>query len=129
MNTMEQVIQNIDAANHATDNSFSVSDLSIIEAVKDIFKKRVKIGCTSCAYCMPCPHGVNIPGCFDYYNNFQMFGKEENYHRFLKPQQRASACTECGSCLDLCPQSLAIPDLMKTVKDIFEVPRFIVSKQ
>ena len=128
MNTLEQVIQNIDSANRAVEGSFTEMDLSVIDSVKDIFKKRVKIGCTACAYCMPCPHGVNIPGCFDYYNNFQMFGKEENYHRFLKPQQRASACTECGSCLDLCPQSLAIPDLMRDVKDIFEVPKFIVSR-
>ena len=128
MNTLEQVIQNIDSANHALEGSFSDTDLSVINAVKDIFKKRVKIGCTACAYCMPCPQGVNIPGCFDYYNNFQMFGKEENYHRFLKPQQRASACTECGSCLDLCPQSLVIPDLMRDVKDVFEVPKFMVSK-
>ena len=128
MNTMEQVTQNINSANQATENSFSVNDLSVIGVVKDIFKKRVKIGCTACAYCMPCPQGVNIPGCFDYYNNFQMFGVEENYHRFLKPQQRASACTECGSCLDLCPQSLAIPDLMRDVKEVFEVPKFIVAR-
>jgi predicted aldo/keto reductase-like oxidoreductase len=126
MNNMEQVIENIKSANCATEGFFSTNDISVIMSVTDIFKKRVKIGCTACGYCMPCPHGVNIPGCFDYYNNFQMFGKEENYHRFLKPQQRASACTECGSCLDLCPQSLAIPDLMRTVKDVFEVPRFLV---
>ena len=126
MNTLEQVIQNIDSATRAVEGSFTEMDLSVIDSVKDIFKKRVKIGCTACGYCMPCPQGVNIPGCFDYYNNFQMFGKEENYHRFLKPQQRASACTDCGSCLDLCPQSLAIPDLMRDVKDVFEVPRFLV---
>ena len=126
MNSMEQVIENINSANYAKEGFFTDSEMFVIKDVTDIFKKRVKIGCTSCAYCMPCPQGVNIPGCFDFYNNFQMFGKEENYHRFLKPEQRASACTECGSCLDLCPQSLAIPDLMRDVKDIFEVPKFIV---
>ena len=33
MNTMEQVTQNIDAANHATENSFTANDLTVIETV------------------------------------------------------------------------------------------------
>ena len=125
MNTMEQLVENIKSANLAMQNTFTDMDLTVIEDVKYIFKQRVKIDCTSCGYCMPCSHGVNIPECFEYYNNFQMFGREENYHRFLKPQQRASACTECGDCLPLCPQSLLIPDLLNEVKDVFEVPRFL----
>ena len=126
MNTMEQVVENIGTANRATENRFTQNDMHVIEGVKAIFRGKIKVDCTSCAYCMPCPEGVNIPGCFDYFNNFHMFGREENYHRFLKPLQRASACTECGTCLDLCPQSLMIPELLKDVKDVFEVPKFMV---
>ena len=126
MNTMEQLVENIKSANLAMENFFTNTDLTVIEDVKYIFKQRVKIDCTSCGYCMPCTYGVNIPECFEYYNNFQMFGREENYHRFLKPQQRASACTECGDCLALCPQSLPIPNFLKEVKDVFEIPKFMV---
>ena len=126
MNSMDQVTENIQSACQATDHSFSAKDYVVIDRVKAIFKGRAKVDCTACGYCMPCPEGVNIPEAFKYYNNFLMFGREENYNRFLKPQQRASACTECGNCLPQCPQTLAIPDLMKEVKEVFEVPRMMI---
>ena len=84
-----------------------------------IYRQRIRVDCTACGYCMPCPSGVNIPGCFDYFNNHHMYGKEENY-RFLATGQRASACTECGACEEHCPQSLPIPELLKNVKALLE---------
>lgn len=121
MSTMEQVIENLKTANHATENSFTNNDLNVIEEVKNIFKERITVNCTACAYCMPCPSGINIPGCFDFYNNYHMFGNEENYLRFIQPQQRASNCTECGNCEAHCPQSLPIPELLKNVAAVFEM--------
>ena len=119
MNSMDQVKENIQSACGATEGSFSQPDTDVIEKVKNIYRQRIKVDCTACGYCMPCPSGVDIPGCFDHFNNHHMFGKEENY-RFLKPGQRASACTECGSCEVHCPQSLPIPELLKEVKAVFE---------
>ena len=119
MNTMDQVTGNIKSAENAIEGSFTDSDNLVIEKVKNIYRQRTKVDCTACNYCMPCPLGVNIPGCFDYYNNFHMFGREDNY-RFLKAGQRASDCTECGSCEVHCPQSLPIPELLKEVRAVFE---------
>jgi len=119
MNSMDQVKENIQAACLATEGSFTAEDNQVIDKVKTIYRQRIRVDYTACGYCMPCPSGVNIPGCFDYYNNHHMFGKEENY-RFLKPDQRASACTECGACEAHCPQSLPIPELLKEVKAVFE---------
>ena len=31
----------------------------------------------------------------------------------------ASLCTQCGECLDKCPQSINIPDVMKIINGIF----------
>ncbi|MEI7424485.1 MAG: aldo/keto reductase [Prolixibacteraceae bacterium] len=119
MNSMEQVTGNLKSAENAIEGSFSDSDNLVIEKVKNIYRQRIKVDCTACGYCMPCPSGVDIPGCFNYFNNFHMYGKEDNY-RFLKAGQRASDCTECGSCEAHCPQSLPIPELLKDVRAVFE---------
>ena len=119
MNSMEQVVENIKIAQNAEVNSLSDKEKDVIEHAKNIFKQRVKVNCTGCAYCMPCPAGVNIPGCFTFYNNYHMFGREETY-RMLPPGQRASCCIECGECETHCPQSIAIREELKEVRAIFE---------
>ena len=119
MNSLAQVTENIRAAGLATEGSFTAEDSQVIEKVKMIYRQRIRVDCTACGYCMPCPSGVNIPGCFDYFNNHHMYGKEENY-RFLAAGQRASACTECGACEAHCPQCLPIPELLKEVRNVFE---------
>jgi predicted aldo/keto reductase-like oxidoreductase len=71
---------------------------------------------------MPCPNGVNIPGCFEQYNNAGMYEAMENarffynYSVFLGANGRASRCVECGECLDKCPQQIPIPDVLKDVE-------------
>jgi len=120
MNTMEQVVENIEIARSAAEESFTWEDFSVIKEVRNIYRKRIKVDCTACNYCMPCPSGVNIPGCFTFYNNYHMFGKEEMYHRMLQPEQRASGCIECGECESHCPQSITIIEELKNVTAIFE---------
>jgi len=119
MNSMEQVVENIKTAQNAKENCFTDKENLLIKQVTNIFRGRVKVNCTGCAYCMPCPQGVNIPGCFNFYNNYYMFGREENY-RMLQHEQRASNCIECGECETHCPQSIAIRDELKKVQAIFE---------
>jgi predicted aldo/keto reductase-like oxidoreductase len=120
MNSMEQVVENIKIAKNAHVNAFTDNEKEVIEQVKSVFRQRVKVNCTGCGYCMPCPSGVNIPGCFTYYNNYHMFGREELYLRMLQPGQRASNCIECGECETHCPQSIAIREELKEVRAIFE---------
>jgi uncharacterized protein len=120
MNSMEQVVENIKIAQNAEVNSFTEKENEVIEQAKNVFKQRVKVNCTGCGYCMPCSSGVNIPGCFTFYNNYHMFGQEEMYLRLLQPGQRASNCIECGECETHCPQSIAIREELKGVRAIFE---------
>jgi len=119
MNNMEQVVENIEIAQTAFENSFTVEENEVINQVEHIFRQRTKVNCTACGYCMPCPAGVNIPECFSFYNNYYMFGREESY-RMLPPKQRASNCIECGECETHCPQSISIPQELKEVMAIFE---------
>jgi predicted aldo/keto reductase-like oxidoreductase len=72
----------------------------------------MKAGCTGCNYCMPCPSGVNIPGCFEFYNSYHVFDDKKaasmNYLIFCGgvasgESALASMCEECGECEKKCP--------------------------
>lgn len=119
MNEMSQVIENIKTASETKANSLTEKELKIIDEVKAIIKNKTKVNCTGCEYCMPCPEGINIPMCFNIYNNYHMFGKKEFYN-MLKPEQKASNCVECGNCESHCPQGIKIREELKNVKLIFE---------
>ena len=120
MNEMSQIEENLKTASKMKANSLTEKELKIIDEVKTIIKEKVKVNCTACEYCMPCPAGVNIPRCFTFYNNYHMFGKEENYNLFLSPKQKASNCKECGKCETHCPQGISIRKELKNVKELFE---------
>jgi len=120
MNEMEQVSENIKIASITEANAFTEKELDVIEKAKNIFMEKIKVNCTSCGYCMPCPEGVQIPRNFSAYNDYYMFGKSDNYRRF-GPKQKASNCIECGKCEEHCPQGIKIPQELKKVKELFEV--------
>jgi predicted aldo/keto reductase-like oxidoreductase len=121
MNSMDQLQENIEIASQAGPNSLSPSDLDLIDRVTGTYKKMLKIDCTACAYCMPCPQGVNIPQNLRLYNDLFLFNDPENtaffYNRMLSPEQRAANCTECGECEERCPQHLGIREEMKKVHE------------
>ena len=119
MTTLDQVIENLNTANEA-EVSLTAKDIEVIDQAKAIFKEKIKINCTACGYCMPCPVGVDIPTCFSMYNNHHMFGKEEAYNIRLAPKQKASNCEECGRCETHCPQGILIREELKNVKAVFE---------
>lgn len=76
------------------------------------------VPCTGCRYCMPCPAGVDIPGCFSILNEYIQTnnGNLFCWHYDQKPDgQRASACIECGQCVKKCPQNIDIPEELKRV--------------
>lgn len=120
MNAVDQVTENLKTANEAEVNSLTAKEVGVIDQVKAVFKERIKVNCTACGYCMPCPEGVNIPTCFAMYNNHHMFGKEEAYSLWLTSQQKASNCVECGKCETHCPQGILIPQELKNVIAVFE---------
>ena len=61
MNSAAQLAENLSVANDAAPGSLSDRELDLIARVKDTYRKMLKVDCTACAYCMPCPVGVNIP--------------------------------------------------------------------
>lgn len=131
MSDEAQVADNIRIASDAMPNSLSESELKVFDQVKEILLKKTKIPCTACGYCMPCPYGVDIPGCFSYYNDKYLMNDKSARFKYLqntgtlavKPSN-ASQCRSCGKCESHCPQNIAIRDQLKTVSREFEGPLY-----
>lgn len=124
MSTLDQVKENLQSAEHGEAHSLTQQELDLIGRVKIEYKKRIKVNCTTCGYCMPCPSHVNIPDCFSRYNNAFLFENVEEakkmYHTFIPESQRASQCISCGECEEKCPQQLPIRDALQDVVRLFE---------
>ncbi len=121
MGELEEVVENILTMSDAEPGKLSRREHEIIGEVRDMYRKHIKIQCTACGYCMPCPYGVRIPRSLELYNDMFMFDtpKEANrvYWGFFTEENRASNCRKCGLCETKCPQNLKIMDLLELVDE------------
>ncbi len=111
MNTMDMIKENIRVASETQPNSMSTDDLAVVEKLRTSILAATKVPCTGCAYCMPCPKGVDIPMCLSSYNDTQIHGGiVTKFHYIMRTNKHnASLCTKCGKCVKHCPQKIAIP--------------------
>ncbi|SCZ03858.1 aldo/keto reductase [Alkaliphilus peptidifermentans] len=139
MNSMEMVEENIRAAAQAEANSFTKNDHELFNKVRIILNEKIKIPCTACNYCMPCPKGVDIPTVFSCYNDVEIEGKLMAKIKYLvqtslKTQaSNASLCSSCGKCEIHCPQKIEIQDELKNIVKKMEgfhykPARFLIKK-
>jgi len=128
MSSMEQVVQNATCAEKGHAGALKKDDLAVIDEVKTALAARVRIPCTGCRYCMPCKNGVDIPGCFEFFNQAHIYdAKEESggiYSWALSGifggiPGFASCCLACGECEEKCPQGLPIQQHLKDVAAYF----------
>jgi len=125
MNTMDNVVENVRVASEALPNSLTEKEVEIMDNVKKSFKERIKVNCTGCEYCMPCPAGVNIPRNFSCYNEYSIFvtpaTEKELKERYnsISEAERADKCVECGKCESHCPQAIKIREELKNVTALF----------
>ncbi len=122
MSTLEQVKENLKYAESGRHGVIGPDETKVYDRVKAAYKERIKVGCTGCGYCMPCNNGVNIPGCFEQYNNAIMFEDAEQpkkvYNMFMS-DGCASKCIDCGECEEKCPQQIPIREKLKEVTELF----------
>ncbi|MDD4080342.1 MAG: aldo/keto reductase [Eubacteriales bacterium] len=124
MSTMEQVEDNLRVFERVSPGNLDTHDQAFIKSLKDAYLKRLKVACTACQYCQPCPEGVRIPDIFEIYNEAYMLDCRESlgprYGNLAKAEGDASRCVACGQCEAICPQQLPIIEL---IKDIHEEAR------
>jgi predicted aldo/keto reductase-like oxidoreductase len=134
MNSIEMVQENIKVAKDVNAGDFTEEDFDLIEQVKGEIKRNIKVGCTGCAYCMPCPKGVDIPGTFHSYNMMYAENKKNGRREYLmctalrKNPSSASQCIECGKCEQNCPQHLEIRKELKNARRELETPVYKIAK-
>ena len=139
MNSQEMVEENIRVASEAEANSFTDDDYELFSKVRNILNDKIKVPCTGCNYCIPCPKGVDIPTCFSCYNDIEVEGKLMGIGKYImqtsmKTQaHNASLCSKCGKCEKHCPQKIAIRDeldkVTKTMEGFYYKPvRFFIKK-
>ena len=73
MNTFEQLDENLNVADNTTPFSMTFEEMETVELVKRVMRNSLRINCSTCGYCMPCPQGVNIPECMKIYNEKYLF--------------------------------------------------------
>lgn len=116
MNSIQQLRENTALAHRAKARMFGKAEDDAISQVTKIFNEAYKVPCTGCNYCMPCPKGINIPGCFAAYNASYAMGRMTGLQQYLlntggvgqKETHYASDCVKCGKCERHCPQHIAI---------------------
>lgn len=117
MSSIEDIEQNIASTDNALPLSLTSEDLSSIDNVKEVYKKKVKVDCTECGYCQPCPVGVLIPDIFTLYNDASMYNTQiessNMYSRIVKAGKDVSVCVECGECEEACPQDIAVIEKLR----------------
>jgi predicted aldo/keto reductase-like oxidoreductase len=134
MSNQQMVDENCASADRSGIHSLTPEEEAVIERLAEVYRSRVLVPCTACEYCMPCPHGVQIPQNFALLNNFSLeesgirrWQARRGYKRLADssdkldketPNGNAAMCIECGVCLAKCPQEIQIPAELERVHAI-----------
>ena len=134
MNRMEHLEENIRTFSPLQPCTEAENEL--LARIADQMAGFPTIGCTTCAYCMPCPYGVDIPANFAFYNKAvteKMLPLPEAtapdyaerqeafiraYREAIPAEKRATTCVDCGECLAKCPQQIRIPNQMSRIVEL-----------
>lgn len=119
MSDMTQTTDNITYADRSSIGMLSEEDLSMLAEAKQIYDTMALVSCTKCAYCMPCPFGLDIPTTFEAYNRTATVGMEKAGAFYSSIETKADACKKCKKCESVCPQKIKISEVMGTITEVF----------
>ena len=135
MNTMEMVRDNVQTASDVQIGELTDEDRKMLAQVAKAINAKLKVPCTGCGYCMPCPKGVDIPGTFAAYNRCYTESKLSGFREYFmctlvrKNHTSASNCIGCGKCEKHCPQNIRIRKELENARQELEGPVYKLLKK
>lgn len=135
MNSLEMVEENVKTADNARIGELTGNDFALYKNVVDAINEKMKVGCTGCRYCMPCPKQVDIPGVFSAYNKKYTEGWFHGMMDYVmctilrKDATSASNCIGCGKCEMHCPQGINVREELKKVQKEMEGPIYKLARK
>ena len=133
MNSLEMVIENTKTASESYAGELGDYENEMLRNVVSAINEKMKVGCTGCGYCMPCPQKVDIPGTFSAYNRRFTDGWFCSVKEYImctllrKNSAAASNCIGCGKCESHCPQSIEIRKQLKSAQKTLEGPVYKIA--
>ena len=130
MNSMEMLRENAQTASEARIGELTAEDRAMLKEVEKAINAKLKVPCTGCGYCMPCPKGVDIPGTFAAYNRRYTESKFSGFREYMmctlirKNPTSASNCIGCGKCEKHCPQGIQIRKELENARKEMEGPLY-----
>ena len=120
MNDAVQLQENLRVADAAMPNALTLSQREVYGAAQAAMKARMKVDCSACRYCQPCPQGVEIPELLAALNAASMWNVKDPWLTgYTRIAGKPGACIECGDCEEICPQGLHIRELLKEAAATF----------
>ena len=116
MTTMQQVFENLGSADRSGAGMLSEEELTLIDKVREEYRRLTPVPCTNCRYCMPCPNGVEIADILNYFSDAIIYdnpGAPRFLYRNLPEDKQADNCVECFECEEKCPQGISISEYLK----------------
>ncbi len=135
MNTLEMIRDNVETASTVEIGELGTNEEVMLENVVKAINTKMKVGCTGCGYCMPCPKGVDIPGTFSAYNRRYTDSKYGGFFDYMmctalrKNSTAASNCISCGKCEKHCPQHIEIRKELKKASKELEGPLYKIIRK
>ena len=135
MNRMDHLKENVETFSPL--EVCTEAENTLLAHIADQMSGFPTIPCTTCAYCMPCPYGVDIPSNFAYYSDAvnshilplpdktaaDYATKKKQFADGLREalpntETWARSCADCEECLPKCPQQIRIPNQMARIVEL-----------
>ena len=121
--------QNLEYASRSSVGMLTGEQLAMLDNTRAVYQKMALVPCTGCAYCMPCPFGLDIPGIYEIYNQTVNDSQEDTVKKYYSMDTLADACRKCRKCEGICPQHIESSTLMPVIHEKISAMKAELEKQ